>query len=277
MDTPTGRAYIMGGFDDLRSSDIRFLEEAARFGHIHVYLWSDDLIRNLVGRGPKFPLEERIYFLSAIRYVDHVGVINHLDDPQNLPFAARDVDSTWVVRDTEDSEEKRKFCSSNGMKYRIIEASLLNEFPDGQETPSHQGDARAKVVVTGCYDWLHSGHVRFFEEASSFGDLYVIVGSDENVRFLKGDGHPLFPQEERRYVVQSIRFVKQALISSGSGWLDAEPEIKIIQPNIYILNEDGDQPEKRDFCQTHLIQYLVLKRTPKEGLPTRQSTELRGY
>jgi cytidyltransferase-like protein len=277
MDTPTGRACVTGVFDDLRSADIRFLEEAARFGHVHAYVWSDDLIRNLYGTGPRFPLKERHYFLSAIRYVDQVRVIHHLDNPQTLPFIDQSADSTWVVKDAEDDQEKKKFCSLNGMKYQVVEASLLNDFPDGQPISVIHGEARKKVLVTGCYDWLHSGHVRFFEEASGFGDLYVVVGSDENVRLLKGKGHPMFPQEERRYVVQSIRYVKQALISSGIGWMDAEPEIKTIQPNVYILNEDGDQPEKRDFCQTHLIQYLVLKRTPKEGLPTRQSTDLRGF
>ncbi len=87
----------------------------------------------------------------------------------------------------------------------------------------------------------------------------------------------MFPQEERRYMVQSIRFVKQALISSGSGWMDAEPEISRIQPDIYVVNEDGDKPEKRDFCQTNMIKYIVLKRTPKEGLPRRQSVDLRGF
>ena len=95
--------------------------------------------------------------------------------------------------------------------------------------------------------------------------------------FLKGKGHPMFPQEERRYMVQSIRFVKQALVSSGSGWMDAEPEIDRIKPDIYAVNEDGDKPEKRSFCEAHGIQYVVLKRTPKEGLPRRISTDLRGF
>ena len=117
----------------------------------------------------------------------------------------------------------------------------------------------------------------FFEEVSALGDLYVVVGSDQNVRLLKGEGHPMFPQEERRYVVQSIRFVKQALISSGSGWMDAEPEIALIKPDIYVVNEDGDVPEKRNFCEERGIEYVVLKRTPKEGLPKRQSIDLRGF
>ena len=131
--------------------------------------------------------------------------------------------------------------------------------------------------MTGCFDWFHSGHVRFFEEVSCLGDLYVVVGHDANIKLLKGAGHPLFSQDERRYMVQSVRFVKAALISSAWGWMDAEPEIALLQPHIYAVNEDGDVPEKRAFCAQHGIEYRVLKRAPKEGLPRRQSTHLRGF
>ena len=133
------------------------------------------------------------------------------------------------------------------------------------------------MIVTGCYDWLHSGHVRFFEEVSSYGDLYVIVGHDANIRLLKGEGHPLLPQEERRYAIGAIKFVKQALITSGNGWLDADPEIRILKPDIYAVNEDGDVGGKREYCAALGIEYLVLKRTPAPGLPQRTSTGLRGF
>ena len=78
-------------------------------------------------------------------------------------------------------------------------------------------------------------------------------------------------------MVQSIRYVKQALVSSGQGWMDAEPEIALIKPDIYAVNEDGDKPEKQAFCQEHGLDYVVLKRLPKEGLPRRKSTALRGF
>ncbi len=152
----------------------------------------------------------------------------------------------------------------------------LAGFPPGPtETVAHPGHRR--VIVTGCYDWLHSGHVRFFEEVSQLGDLYVIVGHDANVRLLKGEGHPLFPEGLRRYMAGSIRYVTQALISSGDGWLDAEPEIARIRPHMYAVNEDGDKPEKRAFCEANDIEYVVLHRAPREGLPRRASTNLRGY
>lgn len=136
---------------------------------------------------------------------------------------------------------------------------------------------RVRVMVTGCFDWFHSGHVRFFEEAAEYGDLYVVVGHDENVRLLKGEGHPFFPQDERRYMIQAVRHVKEAVISTGHGWMDAEPEVKRIKPGRYVVNEDGDKPEKRRFCEQYGIEYIVLNRTPREGLSRRTSTELRGY
>jgi len=46
---------------------------------------------------------------------------------------------------------------------------------------------------------------------------------------------------------------------------------------MYVVNEDGDQPEKREFCHAHGLEYVVLKRQPHPGLPRRTSTQLRGF
>ena len=70
------------------------------------------------------------------------------------------------------------------------------------------------VMVSGGFDWFHTGQVRFPEEVNTHGDLYVVIGHDANIRLLKGEGHPLIPEAERRYVVGSIKYVKQALLSS---------------------------------------------------------------
>ena len=151
----------------------------------------------------------------------------------------------------------------------------MSGFPEPLPMPSPPG--RKKVVVTGCYDWFHTGHVRFTEEVSAYGDLYVIIGHDANIRLLKGNGHPLFPQAERHYVVGSIKYVKQALIATGDGWLDADPEIRRLKADIYAVNEDGDKGGKREYCEKLGIEYLVLKRKPAPGLPGRSSTHLRGF
>jgi len=131
-----------------------------------------------------------------------------------------------------------------------------------------------KVLVSGCFDLLHSGHVRFLESAKEYGDLYVAVGSDKNVKLLKGKT-PLFNEKERLYMIKSLKYVKDAFIPSGEGYLDFFPEMKNIKPDIFIVNEDGDKKEKKKACEELGIKYVVLKRIPLDGLPYRSSSIIR--
>jgi cytidyltransferase-like protein len=239
-----------------------------------VVLWSDETLRLATAATPKFPLAERKYVLEAVRYVSRLVTPATLDSPNELP-QLESGHTIWVNEEHAANPERAAFCARHGLEYRILPQSQIHGFLPSPPLPG--GASRKKVVVTGCFDWLHSGHVRFFEEVSAYGDLYVIVGHDANLRLLKGAGHPLFPAEQRRYAVGSIKFVKEALVSSGDGWLDADPEIRRLQPDIYAVNEDGDRGGKREYCQQLGIQYLVLKRAPAAGLPARTSTELRGF
>lgn len=76
-------------------------------------------------------------------------------------------------------------------------------------------------------------------------------------------------------MVQSIRYVKEAFINQGCGILDFLPTLDIVQPDILIVNTDGDSPLKRQVCQERNIEYIVLNRTPQKGLTPRSSTELK--
>lgn len=272
-----GTVFVSGSFDDLRSRQVRFLEESARLGPVHVLLWSDSVVEAITGSRPKFPQAERQYYLESIRYVEQVRLVEDPAIANGLPPAGLPAGSTWTVTEPMDHPQSQSIITSQGIQYRVIPESELRVFPKRSTIAPNPVVRRKKVVVTGCFDWLHTGHVRFFEETSQFGDLYVVIGTDANVRLLKGEGHPLFLEAERLYMVQAIRYVKEALVATGSGWMDAEPEIAKIHPDIYAVNEDGDKPEKRAFCQEHNLEYLVLRRTPKEGLPTRSSTHLRGF
>ncbi len=267
------KVIVSGAFDDIRSRDLRFLEEAAKLGELTVLLWPDAAVERRFGKGPKFPLAERQYFLNAVRYVSDVVAMQDGADFDSLPENLKA--DLWVDYEPAASSARVALAKERDLPYRVFAADELKGFPEPPPMPSAPG--RKKVIVTGCYDWVHSGHVRFTEEVSAYGDLYVIVGHDANIRLLKGEGHPLLSQEERRYVMGSIKFVKQALISSGDGWLDAEPEIKRLNPDIYAVNEDGDKGGKREYCEKMGIEYLVLKRTPAPGLPRRSSTDLRGF
>jgi cytidyltransferase-like protein len=132
-----------------------------------------------------------------------------------------------------------------------------------------------KVFVSGCFDMLHSGHIAFLNEAASYGDLYVALGSDSTVFELKGR-LPVNTEAERLYMVQSLNCVKQVFISSGSGMLDFAGELDTIKPDVFIVNADGNIPQKEALCKELGIGYLVLQREPHGDLPARSTTALRG-
>ncbi len=133
---------------------------------------------------------------------------------------------------------------------------------------------RKKVFVSGCFDLLHSGHVRFLEQAAAYGDVYVGIGSDRTVKGLKGR-YPVNPQEERQYLLEALRHVKRCLINQGSGLLDFLKELEQVAPDYFVVNEDGNTPAKQKLCRRLGIRYVVLQRLPRANLPTRSTTSLR--
>ena len=131
-----------------------------------------------------------------------------------------------------------------------------------------------KVFVSGSYDMLHSGHVAFFEEAASYGDLYVGVGSDKTIAELKAR-KTINPDAERLYMVRALKVVRDAWINSGSGMLDFEGELRQLMPDIFFVNADGHTPAKEQLCKELGIEYIVSQRIPHGSLPVRSTTALR--
>ncbi len=131
-----------------------------------------------------------------------------------------------------------------------------------------------KVFVSGCYDMLHSGHIAFFIEAASYGDLYVGLGSDKTIKSLKGR-KTINTDKERLFMVQALKMVREAWINSGSGLMDFENEVRELKPDVFFVNEDGYTPDKLEFCRDLGIELIVSRRIPHEGLPTRSTTLLR--
>jgi cytidyltransferase-like protein len=264
---------VEASLDDLRSDDVRFLEEAARFGPLHVRIPSDELTARITGAAPRFPLAERVFLAESLRWVARTSVVEQPVVSELGTLAAEH--ATLVVREGAAEPVLAEATRAEHVPLQVVSRQDRAGFPS-LAIPVPPADV-PRVVVTGCYDWLHSGHVRFLMDAAALGALYAVVGSDSNVALLKGAGHPLHSEHERRYMVGSVRCVTGCLVSSGTGWMDAEPEMAEIGPRFYVVNEDGDQPEKREFCRAHGIEYVVLERVPHAGLPARSSTELRGF
>ncbi len=133
---------------------------------------------------------------------------------------------------------------------------------------------KKKIFVSGCFDMLHSGHVRFLEEAATYGAVHIGLGSDQTVLALKGRA-PVNTQAERKYMLEALRHVTSCQINSGSGIMDFLAELERVAPDIFVVNEDGNTPAKAELCRQRGIRYIVTKRIPHANLPARSTTSLR--
>ncbi|MGM5484103.1 MAG: adenylyltransferase/cytidyltransferase family protein [Nanobdellota archaeon] len=133
-----------------------------------------------------------------------------------------------------------------------------------------------KVFVSGCFDLLHAGHVEFLQTAVKYGsELYVSVGSDNNVYSLKGV-KPTYSEKERVFILNALECVTEAFVSSGMGIMDFVDDFERIKPDVFVVNHDGASEDKAKLCKDFNTEYVVLDRIPAEGLPKRSSTDLRG-
>lgn len=107
--------------------------------------------------------------------------------------------------------------------------------------------AKKKVLVGGCFDILHYGHVHFLKKARSLGDyLIVALESDQNIKRLKGGGRPFHDQEKRREMLESLTFVDEVIIL-GPKMMDRDYEKLVIEvkPNIIAATKGDVMLEKK--------------------------------
>lgn len=129
-----------------------------------------------------------------------------------------------------------------------------------------------KVLVGGCFDLLHYGHVRFLEEAKKLGDVLVVaLESDENVRKMKGDGRPIHSQEQRKAMLEALSCVNEVIslppMNNHQEYYDL---VTKVHPQIIAITE-GDPLEKNKREQA-VIAGAELSVIPK--IPTPSTSQL---
>tara|TARA_R110000824_G_scaffold94707_2_gene228259 strand:- start:1265 stop:1663 length:399 start_codon:yes stop_codon:yes gene_type:complete len=95
-----------------------------------------------------------------------------------------------------------------------------------------------KIVWTnGCFDIIHKGHIELFRYAKSLGSkLYVGVDSDSRVRKLKGKQRPINSEEDRRSVLDSIKYIDKTFVFDSG--IQLEDLIKQINPSVLVVGSD---------------------------------------
>lgn len=96
------------------------------------------------------------------------------------------------------------------------------------------------VLVGGCFDILHFGHVRFLKQAAKYGTLLVALESDENLKRYKGLSRPIHNQKQRAEVLAELESVDYVLLlptmKSDQEYYDLT---KTVSPDIIAITE-GD-------------------------------------
>ncbi|MBM3231772.1 adenylyltransferase/cytidyltransferase family protein [Candidatus Pacearchaeota archaeon] len=127
------------------------------------------------------------------------------------------------------------------------------------------------VACSGGFDLTHAGHILFFEDCKSQGDiLVVLVGSDKLTKMNKGDSRPILNENIRLKTVDSFKPVDYCLLDNIS---DAPKSHKGIEkmfmelrPNSYIINDDSFDIEGRKLIADKFgVSIVVLNRIAPAG------------
>ena len=93
-----------------------------------------------------------------------------------------------------------------------------------------------RVWVNGTFDVLHIGHIELLEYASQLGELRVGIDTDKRVKELKGDDRPFNNQNDRKKMLESIKFVKEVVMfNSREELINC---VKEYQPDYMIIGDD---------------------------------------
>ncbi|HUY76018.1 MAG TPA: adenylyltransferase/cytidyltransferase family protein [Ktedonobacterales bacterium] len=146
-------------------------------------------------------------------------------------------------------------------------------------TPSHVHEGRGLVVVTGVFDLLHIGHLRFLEAACRLGDRLIVgVECDEHVRRWKGPNRPIQTQEDRVALLRALRVVDGVFIIEGER-VDPAYYAELLAPlHARFLAVTADDPllaAKREAMRNIGVELRVV--TPRiENYSTTQLVRLLG-
>jgi D-beta-D-heptose 7-phosphate kinase / D-beta-D-heptose 1-phosphate adenosyltransferase len=134
------------------------------------------------------------------------------------------------------------------------------------ETLAKKLHAKGKKIVftNGCFDILHAGHVKYLEEAKSYGDILILgLNADSSVKKLKGPTRPINNQEDRAYILASLESVDYVVIFEEETPYEL---IKSVQPHILVKGGDyeGKNVVGQDIAQElRLVQFVDGKSTTK--------------
>ncbi|MBU1113186.1 MAG: adenylyltransferase/cytidyltransferase family protein [Candidatus Omnitrophica bacterium] len=95
------------------------------------------------------------------------------------------------------------------------------------------------VFTNGCFDLIHPGHIKLFQEAKNKGDILVVgVNSDSSIKRIKGPRRPVLNEKARLAILEHLDLIDYIVVFKA---LTPYEIIKSIRPNFLV--KGGDWPE----------------------------------
>jgi rfaE bifunctional protein nucleotidyltransferase chain/domain len=117
---------------------------------------------------------------------------------------------------------------------------------------AYSRSGRTVAWTNGCFDLLHSGHVRSLQTAAALADVLLVgVNSDESVRRLKGPGRPILPQEDRVALLAALECVDHVVVFN-----DDTPEaiLEMLKPDLHVKGADYAPPHGKPIPEQAIVE-----------------------
>jgi len=132
-------------------------------------------------------------------------------------------------------------------------------------------EGRRIVLTTGAFDILHEGHLRYLEEARSFGDVLVVgINSDEFVRGLKGANRPIVKEKDRAFLVAGFGCVDYTVVFD-----DRLEIVEAVRPHMFVMfaqshckPHEGNRPWQQQIVKKNGGEVIVLDEPGKRRYST---------
>lgn len=180
------------------------------------------------------------------------AIANHFSWPEAVQFAnaaaGLEVEVFGVQPIPLACVQREIMAQANALqgKSRTLEELLI-------EVAVHREAGHHIVFTNGCFDVIHAGHVAYLREAKKQGDVLIVAMNDDNgVRALKGDGRPVYAEQERLEILSELQCVDYVIVFADR---TVERLLRAIRPDVYAKGGDY-RPE--DIAEYNTVRELGL-------------------
>ena len=175
-------------------------------------------------------------------------------------------------------EEIHSIVSDDDLKLVIGEGYIIRHRNEARYSLSGLGRSKIRVVLAGgVYDVLHLGHLAGLTEARSLGDVLIaVVATDITVEMLKGR-KPIFPQEDRRKLVEGLKPVDKAILGYEDVGMGYEEVLMEVMPDVVAFGYDQENLERsvREIIVRRKLRIEMIKLSKYENETYISSTSVK--